>query len=82
MIEFDPDRVPPFKMGLHLAQVFLAFVLWVMEIVVFTGKDAQVVGNNGWTFAAVSAAQLRGGKQVLTGVSSFSFRFRFGSISS
>ncbi|KAM3474458.1 hypothetical protein MY5147_004233 [Beauveria neobassiana] len=52
MIEFDPDRVPPIKLGLHIAQIVLAFVLWVLEIVVFTGKGSKVVGNNGWTFAA------------------------------
>ncbi|KAJ2969288.1 hypothetical protein NQ176_g8744 [Zarea fungicola] len=51
MIEFDPDRVPPVKLGLHIAQIALAFVLWVLELAVFTGKDAKIVGNNGWTFA-------------------------------
>ncbi|KAJ6781154.1 hypothetical protein PWT90_07865 [Aphanocladium album] len=51
MIEFDPDRVPLFKLGLHIAQIVLAFVLWVLEIAVFTGKGSKVVGNNGWTFA-------------------------------
>lgn len=54
MIEFDPDRVPPVKLGLHIAQIALAFVLWVLELAVFTGKDAKIVGNNGWTFAVVS----------------------------
>lgn len=53
MIEFDPDRVPLLKLGLHITQIILAFVLWVLEIAVFTGKGAKVVGNNGWTFAAV-----------------------------
>lgn len=52
MIEFDPDRVPTIKLGLHIAQIVLSFVLWVLEIVVFTGKGSKVVGNNGWTFAA------------------------------
>ncbi|KAM3510690.1 hypothetical protein MY11210_005671 [Beauveria gryllotalpidicola] len=52
MIEFDPDHVPPIKLGLHIAQIVLAFVLWVLEIVVFTGKGSKVVGNNGWTFGA------------------------------
>ncbi|OAQ95766.1 hypothetical protein LLEC1_00379 [Akanthomyces lecanii] len=52
MLEFDPDRVPPIKLGLHITQIVLGFVLWVLEIVVFTGKGSKVVGNNGWTFAA------------------------------
>ncbi|KAJ3478307.1 hypothetical protein NLG97_g8613 [Lecanicillium saksenae] len=51
MIEFDPDRVPFIKLGLHIVQIVLAFVLWVLEIAVFTGKGSKVVGNNGWTFA-------------------------------
>ncbi|KAF5131006.1 uncharacterized protein G6M90_00g062450 [Metarhizium brunneum] len=49
-LEFDPDLVPRVKLGLHCAQILLALVGWCMGIAVFTGKDAKVVGNNGWTF--------------------------------
>ncbi|KJK93439.1 hypothetical protein H633G_02640 [Metarhizium anisopliae BRIP 53284] len=49
-LEFDPDLVPRIKLGLHCAQILLALVGWCMGIAVFTGKDAKVVGNNGWTF--------------------------------
>ena len=55
-MEIDPDRVPLFKLILHLVQIAVAFVVWVLEITVFTGKDAKVVGNNGWTFGVVSTA--------------------------
>ncbi|KAF1735237.1 hypothetical protein CRV24_004159 [Beauveria bassiana] len=70
MIEFDPDRVPPIKLGLHIAQIVLAFVLWVLEIVVFTGKGSKVVGNNGWTFAALSRNDLtdRRGQQFFISI--------------
>lgn len=52
-LEFDPDLVPKAKMGLHCAQILLAIVAWCMEIAVFVGEDAKVVGNNGWTFGVV-----------------------------
>lgn len=52
-LEFDPDLVPRIKLGLHCAQILLALVGWCMGIAVFTGKDAKVVGNNGWTFGVV-----------------------------
>ncbi|KAK2595174.1 hypothetical protein QQS21_007134 [Conoideocrella luteorostrata] len=49
-LEIDPDLVPKIKLGLHCAQILLALVGWCLSIAVFTGKDAKVVGNNGWTF--------------------------------
>lgn len=52
-IDIDPDLVPPVKLGLHCGQVALSLVVWCLEIAVFTGKDAKVVGNNGWTFGVV-----------------------------
>ncbi len=58
MIELDPDRVPLFKLILHSLQIVIGFVFWVLEIAVFTGKDAKVVGNNGWAFGVVSNAAL------------------------
>ncbi|GAO16861.1 hypothetical protein UVI_02011820 [Ustilaginoidea virens] len=49
-LEFDPDLVPRIKLGLHCAQIVLALVAWCMAIAVFSGKDAKIVGNNGWAF--------------------------------
>ncbi|KAG6033164.1 hypothetical protein E4U41_006979 [Claviceps citrina] len=49
-LEFDPDLVPKAKLGLHCAQILLAVIAWCMELAVFAGKDAKVVGNNGWAF--------------------------------
>ena len=60
-MEIDPDRVPLFKLILHLVQISVAFVVWVLEITVFTGKDAKVVGNNGWTFGVVSTTSFWSG---------------------
>ncbi|KAH8882784.1 hypothetical protein GQ53DRAFT_700276 [Thozetella sp. PMI_491] len=50
-IEFNPERVPLFKLILHLSQVVLSFVCWCLEIAVFRADGAAVNGNNGWTFA-------------------------------
>jgi uncharacterized membrane protein YgcG len=49
-LEWDPNYVPPVKLGLHAFQVLLVFVLWCLEIAVFNGKDAKITGLNGWTF--------------------------------
>lgn len=51
MLEWDPDHVPKVKLGLHVAQILLAFAAWCLELGVFTG--GKVVGLNGWTFAVV-----------------------------
>ncbi|GAB1314266.1 Chaperone-binding protein [Madurella fahalii] len=50
-IEFDPEQIPAFKLGFHIAQIVFAFVLWCLEIAVFRNNEARIVGNNGWTFA-------------------------------
>ncbi|PNY25484.1 Uncharacterized protein TCAP_04574 [Tolypocladium capitatum] len=50
-LEWDPDKVPGVKLGLHSSQIVLSFVAWCLEIAVFVGKDAKVVGNNAWTFS-------------------------------
>lgn len=52
-LELDPERIPAFKLAFHVAQILFAFVLWALEIAVFRADGAKVVGNNGWTFAAV-----------------------------
>ncbi|KAL1879068.1 hypothetical protein VTK73DRAFT_7394 [Phialemonium thermophilum] len=49
-LEWNPDLVPPLKLGLHIAQIIFAFVVFCLEISVFRAKDASIVGRNGWTF--------------------------------
>lgn len=49
----DPDRVPTFKLIVHLAQILLIFVIWCLEINVFVDGKAKITGENGWTFGAV-----------------------------
>lgn len=53
MVEWDPDYVPGVKLGLHSLQIVLSFAAWCLEIAVFVGKDAKIVGNNAWTFSVV-----------------------------
>lgn len=57
-LEWDPNYVPSVKLGLHIAQIVASFVLWCIAIAVFRGKDAEIVGNNGWTFGVVSCNSL------------------------
>lgn len=52
-LEWNPDLVPPVKLGLHIAQMLFAFVIFCLGIAVFTAEDAAVVGQNGWTFGVV-----------------------------
>ncbi|KAF6819789.1 chaperone-binding protein [Colletotrichum sojae] len=49
-LDFDPEYVPGVKLGLHIFQFLLSFVIWALEIAVFRADGAQIVGNNGWTF--------------------------------
>ncbi|KAL0943965.1 chaperone-binding protein [Colletotrichum truncatum] len=49
-LDFNPENVPRVKLGLHIVQFVLSFVIWALEIAVFRAKDAKIVGNNGWTF--------------------------------
>ncbi|KAL2018036.1 hypothetical protein VTK56DRAFT_1352 [Thermocarpiscus australiensis] len=51
-LELDPERIPAFKLGFHLAQILFAFISWCLEIAVFRADGSKIVGNNGWTFAA------------------------------
>jgi hypothetical protein len=55
-LNFDPERIPSVKLAAHIVQIVLSFVIWCMEIAVFRGEGAKVVGNNGWTFAVVRTA--------------------------
>ena len=49
--ELAPDLVTKVKLGLHILHTIVAFVIFVLEIVLFTKPDAKITGNNGWTFA-------------------------------
>ncbi|TQN63896.1 hypothetical protein CSHISOI_11527 [Colletotrichum shisoi] len=49
-LDFNPELVPRVKLGLHVTQFVLSFVIWALEIAVFRADNAQIVGNNGWTF--------------------------------
>lgn len=60
--EFNPDLVPKVKLGVHAVQVVIGVVIWCLEIAVFTGSEAKIVGNNGWTFGVVSLADASPGK--------------------
>lgn len=53
-LDFDPEYVPGVKLGLHIFQFILSFVIWGLEIAVFRADNAKIVGNNGWTFGVVS----------------------------
>ena len=53
MLEFAPERVPMYKLILHVAQMVFVFVIWCLEIAVFSGQDAVINGNNAWPFALV-----------------------------
>ncbi|KAM7204159.1 hypothetical protein V8F33_001794 [Rhypophila sp. PSN 637] len=50
-LEVNAEHIPAYKLGVHIAQVVFALVLWILEIVVFRAKDAPVTGAIGWTFA-------------------------------
>lgn len=49
-LEWNPDLVPPLKLGLHGAQILFSFIIFCLEISVFRAKNASIVGDNGWTF--------------------------------
>ncbi|KAI0600483.1 hypothetical protein F4775DRAFT_546128 [Biscogniauxia sp. FL1348] len=49
-LDFDPDKVPNVKLGLHIAQAVLGLVIFILEIVLFTAQDSVINGNNGWPF--------------------------------
>ncbi|CAJ2507264.1 Uu.00g084500.m01.CDS01 [Anthostomella pinea] len=49
-LDFDPDKVPNVKLALHIAQVVLALVIFILEIIVFKANNASINGNNGWPF--------------------------------
>ena len=51
--EWDAELVPSVKLGLHTVQIIFAFVVFVLEIIVFRDSDARINGQNGWVFGLV-----------------------------
>lgn len=51
MVEFNYDKIPLYKLIVHLVQIVLSVTIWVLEIIVFRGGDIN--GQNGWTFGVV-----------------------------
>ncbi|KAI0145058.1 hypothetical protein GGR57DRAFT_319878 [Xylariaceae sp. FL1272] len=49
-LDINPDKIPIIKLSLHIAQAVLGFVIFVLEIIIFTKKDSVINGNNGWPF--------------------------------
>ncbi|GKT84915.1 chaperone-binding protein [Colletotrichum tofieldiae] len=49
-LDINPELIPRIKLGLHIGQFVLSFVIWALEIAVFRADNAKIVGNNGWTF--------------------------------
>ncbi|KAG8159928.1 hypothetical protein KVR01_010565 [Diaporthe batatas] len=47
-LEFDHEKIPLYKLIVHIIQIVLSVTIWVLEIIVFKGGDIN--GNNGWTF--------------------------------
>ncbi|KIH94391.1 chaperone-binding protein [Sporothrix brasiliensis 5110] len=50
-LQINTDRIPLYKLILHVTQIAFSFVAWVLAIVVFRAKDSSVSGPNGWAFA-------------------------------
>ena len=53
MVEFDVHNLQKIKMFVHIAQVVVIVVAWIMEIVVFKGAD-KIDGRPGWYFGLVN----------------------------
>ncbi|OAA68725.1 chaperone-binding protein [Niveomyces insectorum RCEF 264] len=49
-IQLNPERVPLYKLILHVTQIVLSFVAWCLEIVVFRAKNSHINGQSGWAF--------------------------------
>lgn len=58
--DIGPDRVPPLKLGVHVGQIVLAFIIFVLEIVLFRTDDAKIESRNGWVLGLVCRHRLRG----------------------
>ena len=55
-LDVNPDKVPNAKLGLHLFQIVLAVVIFILEIVLFRAEGSVINGNNGWPFGLVRVA--------------------------
>lgn len=55
--EFDHEKIPLYKLIVHIIQIVISVTIWVLEIIVFKGGDIN--GNNGWTFGVVSLPRSR-----------------------
>ena len=60
-LQINPDRIPLYKLILHVTQIGFSFVAWILAIVVFRAKDSSVSGPNGWAFGVVRWTQTREG---------------------
>ncbi|KAI1103529.1 hypothetical protein F4804DRAFT_342420 [Jackrogersella minutella] len=49
-LDINPDKVPNTKLGLHIFQVVLGLVIFILEIILFRADGSVINGNNGWTF--------------------------------
>lgn len=50
-MEINADRVPLYKLILHVLQIVLSFVSWCLEIAVFRSSGASLNGQSSWAFA-------------------------------
>lgn len=57
MVEFNNERIPLYKLIIHIVQVVFSLAIWCMEIAVF--KYGTVTGQMGWTFGVVSLDPLQ-----------------------
>jgi len=53
MVEFGVHNLQKINMFVHIAQVVVIVVAWIMEIVVFKGAD-KIDGKPGWYFGLVN----------------------------
>lgn len=53
-MEFNPHHFQHIKLALHIAQLVIIFVAWVIEIAVFR-SSADIDGRAGWYFGLVCA---------------------------
>jgi len=62
MVEFNHDKIPLYKLIVHIAQIVLSVTVWILEIIVFKGGDIN--GQNGWTFGVVRGRSPPPGQQT------------------
>ncbi|KAL7625512.1 hypothetical protein AAE478_004732 [Parahypoxylon ruwenzoriense] len=49
-LDINPDKIPNTKLALHIFQVVLGLVVFILEIVLFRADGSVINGNNGWPF--------------------------------